>query len=246
MHVAEALWNRHHPPLGYPAGVLAVREPIPGIAFFPGGYGLWRLDCSLPLPPFPVRGVMVLGHDFHSEVGYEASLARRRESASQPTWRQLTRLLGQASIDPSRCFFTNVYLGLRAGAGTTGPFPGAKDQAFVDHCVDFLGQQLAAQHPCLILTLGVNVPPLLGRLSPQLEPWTRRRGLKHLDTVGPVQHNVAFSCATDVRPTVVALTHPSLRDAGVRHRRYRGEIGHAAELAMLRDALAWLPSRDNE
>jgi hypothetical protein len=118
MHMAETLWKRHHPPMGYPPGVLAVREPIPGIAFFPGGYGLWRPDVSRPLPPFPVGGVMVLGHDFHSEVGYEESLARGRKSESQPTWRQLIRLLCQVGIDPTRCFFTNVYLGLRAGAAT--------------------------------------------------------------------------------------------------------------------------------
>ena len=223
--------------MGYPPGVLAVREPIPGIAFFPGGYGLWRPDVSRPLPPFPVGGVMVLGHDFHSEVGYEESLARGRESESQPTWRQLIRLLCQVGIDPTRCFFTNVYLGLRAGAATTGPFPGAKDRPFVEHCVAFLGEQLAAQRPSLVLTLGVNVPPLLGRLSTQLELWTLRCGLRHLDAVGLVQCNVEFRCTPIVRSTVVALTHPSLRDASVRHRRYRGEAGHSAELAMLRHAL---------
>jgi hypothetical protein len=237
MHLAEELWRRHPPLDGYPAGVLPVREPIPGIAFFPGGYGLWRPDRSKPLPPFPVGGVMVLGHDFHSEAGYEASLARGEEAESQPTWRQLKSLLAQVNIDLGRCFFTNVYLGLRAGSATTGAFPGARDPHFVEHCVAFLAEQIAAQQPKLILTLGINVPPLLGRLAPRLEAWTRRRGLKHLDSVGPVQTDVEFQCSPVVRSTVVALTHPSLRHAGVRHRRYRGEVGHAAEIAMLRDAL---------
>ena len=76
MHSADRLWQHHSPPNGYPAGVVAVPQPIPGTAFFPGGYGLWRPDASEPLPPFPKRGVMVLGHDFDSQSGYRESLAR--------------------------------------------------------------------------------------------------------------------------------------------------------------------------
>jgi hypothetical protein len=142
MHAAKELWHRHHPLSGYPAGVLAVPQAIPGIAFFPGGYGLWRPDISLALPAFPVGGVMVLGHDFHSEAGYLASLARTREAATQPTWRALTEFLGPAGVPVNRCFFTNVYMGLRAGSKastfrhssarcrricTTGPVVGGYD-----------------------------------------------------------------------------------------------------------------------
>ena len=217
--------------------MLPVPEPIPGTAFFPGGYGLWRPDRSKPLPEFPVGGIMVLGHDFHSEAGYKASLARGQEAESQPTWRQLKSLLEEAHIDPRRCFFTNVFLGLRAGSGTTGPFPGANDPVVVDHCVTFLGEQIATQQPRLIVTLGINVPPLLGRLAVGLEPWTRGRGLKFLDAAGPVQTRIEFKGSAAVHATVVALTHPSLRHASVRHRRYGGEIGHAAEVTMLGDAL---------
>lgn len=237
-HAVEALWARHHPPDGYPAGVLAVREPIPGIAFFPGGYGLWRGDTSSPLPPMPVGGIMVLGHDFHSERGYEASLARGREAASQPTWRQLCKLLDAAGIDPLRCFFTNIYMGLRAGVATTGPFPGRTNKPFVEHCRRFLAEQLRVQRPSLILTLGVHVPGFLGSLSPDLSAWTEGAGLKYLDRVGPVRTGVRFGVDPVVVATVVALTHPSLRDASVRHRRYGGYAGNAAELEMLRVALA--------
>jgi len=233
MHPAVELWNRHHPPGGYPAGVLGVQEPIPGRAFFPGGYGLWDADKSYPLPPMPVGGTMVLGHDFHSKQGYEESLKRGRESESQPTWRQLERVLDEVGIDPRRCFFTNIYMGLREGVATTGPFPGKDDRAFTDHCRAFLSDQLRVQRPSLILTLGINVPPFIGSLSTDLIDWTQGRGLKHLDAVGPVRaaRFETLNC------TLVALTHPSLRDASVRHRRYRGLVGHAAELAMLQEAL---------
>src|SRR6476620_3465173 len=90
------LWRRHPPSAGYPAGVVRVPEPIPGLAFFPGGYGLWDTGPDRPLPDFPVGGVMVLGHDFHSEAGYRDSLARGRESPTQPTWRNLLALLNAA------------------------------------------------------------------------------------------------------------------------------------------------------
>lgn len=237
MNPAEQLWSRHHPASGYPAGVLAVPTAIPGVAFFPGGYGLWRPNVGAPLPEFPVGGVMILGHDFHSESGYQASLRRGRESETQPTWRVLLALLQRVDVQPTRCFFTNVYMGLRAGENTTGPFPGARDHTFVDHCVRFLEEQVLLQRPAVIITLGVNVPPLLARLSPDLHLWSAGRGLRHLDTVGPVHSHVRVGTAPSVETRVVALTHPSMRHASVRHRRYEGQSGDAAELRMLREVL---------
>jgi hypothetical protein len=237
MHPAEELWVRHHPPTGYPAGVLAVPSPIPGIAFFPGGFGLWRPDTSQPLPTFPRGGVMVLGHDFHSEAGYHASLARGREAETQPTWRNLRALLKTVGIAPIDCFFTNVYMGLRQGEATTGPFPGANDWSFVRHCETFLIEQLSALRPSLLVTLGINVPPILGRIVPGLSNWAAGRGLRHLDRTGPVRIGVQMPGTPAFISTVVALTHPSLWHASVRHRRYRAEVGAAAEVAMLREAL---------
>jgi hypothetical protein len=238
MHPAEALWTCHHPPAGYPAGVLPVPEPISGLAFFPGGYGLWGTGRDRPLPAFPVGGVMVLGHDFHSEAGYAESRRRGGERLTLPTWSNLLKLFEAAGIAPERCFFTNLYMGLRSGAATTGVFPGARDPTFVAHCQAFLLEQLRTQQPGLVLTLGVHVPPIIGALSPELAPWAAGRGLKHLDAVGPVQQNVTFPGVQAYRTTAVALLHPSLRHASLRHRRYGGHTGADAELAMLRDGLA--------
>ncbi|HLJ56706.1 MAG TPA: uracil-DNA glycosylase family protein [Chthonomonadaceae bacterium] len=237
-HAAELLWREHAPPGGYPAGVLAVPEAIVGTSFFPGGFGLWNPAARRPLPAFPFGGTMVLGHDFHSEMGYAASLARGFESPNQPTWRNLTALMDEAGIRPESCFFTNVYMGLRAGSKTTGPFPGARDREFTAHCARFLARQLAVQRPRLILTLGVVAPYVLAPLSRSLAGWTAPRGLNRLDDAGPVQRSVPFDGIAGLRSTVVALTHPCLRHASVRHRRYRGLAGAAAEAAMLVDALA--------
>jgi hypothetical protein len=42
-----------------------------------------------------------------------------------------------------------------------------------------------------------------------------------------------------VLTSLVALTHPSMRHASVRHREYRGRSGDAAELLMLREAVGF-------
>lgn len=239
MHPAEDLWARHHPRAGYPTGVVGVPEPIPGLAFFPGGYGLWDTSAGRPLPPMPVGGVMVIGHDFHSVAGYEASRLAGGERLTLPTWGNLLRLFDAAGVPPERCFFTNLYMGLRAGVATTGPFPGAADTTFVAHCRVFLAEQLRVQRPALVLSLGINVPPALGALSPELAAWATGKGVRHLDAVGPVRSGVTLGGIPEYQTTVVALLHPSLRHASLRHRRYVGEAGAAAELAMIRDGMAF-------
>lgn len=244
-HPSVALWREHAPTSGYPPGVLAVPEPIVGTSFFPGGYGLWNPEQRLPLPDFPHGKVMVLGHDFHSEAGYNASLARGCESPSQPTWRSLSALLERAGIAPGDCFFTNVYMGLRAGTQTTGPFPGARDTEFVAHCRRFLLRQLVVHRPRLILTLGAVAPFVLAPLSPDLADWTAPRSLKRLDAAGPVRFYVCFAEADGLRSTVVALTHPCLRHASIRHRRYRECSGAEAEALMLANALNHVAGRQS-
>lgn len=60
-------------------------ERLGGTAFFPGGAGLWDARLGRALPPMPVGGVMVLGHDFYSEAGFRKFAARRGESTRGPT-----------------------------------------------------------------------------------------------------------------------------------------------------------------
>jgi uracil-DNA glycosylase len=244
MHPARTLWSEHQPLGGYPAGVVPVPEPITGTAFFPGGFGLWNPSGSPSLPPFPLGGVMVLGHDFHSEAGYQDSLERGRERETQPTWLTLVWVLRRAEIPLTDCFFTNVYMGLRKGSGTTGPFPGAADKVFVAHCRKFLIRQLDVQRPSLVITLGVYAPQILASVSPQLPSWADRPGLKNIDETGPVRIGVSVSGLEGFTTTVVALVHPSLRSANLRHRRYKEAVGDAAEMLMLRDACrgAGIPS----
>jgi len=237
MHEAEQLWSDLSAAVEpYPAGVLPVPEPIIGTAFFPGGFGLWNPAATKPLPPMPRAGVMVLGQDFHSEEGYRESLEQGFESPTQPTWFWLARLLGEAGIDPARCYFTNAYMGLRA-EGKTGRFPGASSPAFVERCRKFLGRQLAIQRPRAILTLGLPAARFLASLSSALTDWTKALGMRQIDVAGPVRQGARFHGVPDLEATVVALTHPSLRPANVRRRRWENLAGHDAELAMIRKAM---------
>ena len=221
----------------YPLGVTAVPEQIQGTSFFPGGTGLWCGEAG-KLPAFPNGGVMVLGHDFHSVAGYERSRENEAENLRTPTWRHLLPLLSRASIPLERCFFTNVYMGLREGQATTGPFPGSASPEFVERCQKFFLLQLAAQRPALILALGTHVPPFLAPLSLKLSRWASSKTFRERDSEnGSVVDGVTFRVKAAHTCVVASLVHPSFRPSNVRHRRWRALTGDAAELALVLEAV---------
>ena len=127
----------------YPAGVIALSGFILGVAFFPGGSGLWDQNAPSAAPRMPIGGTMVLGHDFHSETGFKNSLTAGTENVKSPTWRNLLRLLGDAGLDLRSCFFTNFFMGLRKGKQSTGVFPGRGDAEFLRRCQEFFLTQLS-------------------------------------------------------------------------------------------------------
>jgi hypothetical protein len=81
------------------------------------------------------------------------------------------------------------------------------------------------------------VPPAFAKLSPNLDCWSGVSGFKDIDVRGPVQGGVTFPGIDGFACTTVALIHPSLRQASLRHRRYEGSVGADAELRMLASAL---------
>ena len=245
VHPVEGLFEAISEVEPYPLGVVPLPERLHGTAFFPGGAGLWFPEGATTLPPFPVGGVMVLGHDFHSEAAFErsrrigAEVVRRGngEYRMGPTWKNLRYLLARVGISESSCFFTNGYMGLREGRKTVGEFPGSSDVEFVRRCREFLGRQLSAQRPRVILTLGAWVPSLIAPLSPELCGWLNVRSFDQLDSVGPVIHEATIPDSLLEGVSVVALTHPSFRALNVERRRYHELRGDAAELAMLQAAI---------
>lgn len=229
----------------YPQGVEPVPACITGLAFFPGGAGLWGAAMGRSLPPMPMGRVMVVGHNFDSVDGYHRSLAQGAENVNGPTWRTLLALLGECGITPEDCFFTNAYMGLKADSGTatrksssTGVFPGASDHSFSYRCHAFLLKQIREQQPRLLLALGEKALPVLTPLAPDLTAaWRGARHLSDLDARGAaLVYPVRFPGMP--HPTaVVALTHPANRGPNVSRRRYGDASGHVAELSLVRDGL---------
>lgn len=219
-------------------GVMPVPKQIQGTSFFPGGVGLW-VDQIGNIPPFPVGGVMILGHDFHSFSGYEASRKAGKESDKSPTWKNLIELLQLVSISTEQCFYTNAYMGLREGSKTTGKFPGASSEIFKQKCQQFFLHQTSVQKPSLIVSLGGHVPLFLAPLSKQLRSWenTNRfsdRDCRNLSLID----NVTFD-GCDAPPCVVtSILHPSYRKANIHRRQWSSFQGDEAEIAMLKQA--WL------
>ena len=233
-HSSKKLWRVLAKVRTYPKGVKPVPEQIQGTSFFPGGIGLWR-ESLTEVPQFPVGGVMVLGQDFDSVAGYEKSRRRGAESPNYPTWRNLLLLLDKAQIAQERCFFTNIYMGLREGTINTGPFPGSKDPEFRERCRDFFIRQLEAQRPCLILALGAYVPPFLATLSDELSGWTKWPGFRKLDEKDCAIIPAALFPKAKHKCALVALTHPSF-SLNARHRRWQSFQGYWAEVQMVKHA----------
>ena len=222
----------------YPDGVIKIPGRIGGTAFFPGGLGLWNVKPHTSPPPMPVGGSLIVGHNFDSEVGFQRSFQQGSENLNGATWRPLLAFLQQVGIHPEHCFFTNAYVGLRAGNRAMGTFAGARDPDFVRWCRSFLLEQIRLMQPRLILTLGINVPRFLAPLSPELQQvWSEVTEFCMLD-----KQKVALVYPTTFlggpHPVaVVALTHPAYRRLNVKSRCYENQQGDEAEHALVMAAL---------
>lgn len=224
---AEQLWSEIRAAVSpFPSGVLDVPAPIRGTAFFPGGLGLW-FEENAAIFPFPDGQIMVVGQDFNSAVTYERAWKIGTEVESSATWRGLRTLLLASGVSLDRCFFTNVYMGLRDGGPETGKFPGARDKHFTQRCITFFRRQLEIVRPRLILTLGLEPLQVLAQNVFDLRvPKTLAACIEKYSV--PLPHGDA---------TVVALTHPSFYHANVWRRKYAGLAGMDAEKAMIADGL---------
>jgi hypothetical protein len=213
--VPTALYERAH--------VRPIPGRIPGTAFFPGGSGLDLRDPAVE--EFPFGGAMILGHNFDSEAGFQASFARGREDVNKGTWGALLELLKHAKIPVEACFFTNAFMGLCVGDDNK-KYLGRDNPDFRAACLRFLKAQIATQRPRFILTLGLHVPPLLAAASPDLEAWAgknkrlgcdRRLYLRDLDAA-PFFSGARFELGggSTHRAAVAAIAHPSYQLNGRR------------------------------
>ncbi len=216
----------------YPPDVIPVPDFLRGTAFFSAAAGLVVTDPGAPLPPFPFGGVMFVGHNLDSETAFLRRLASGQSHGDPErpmlTWRNLYGLLERAGVLPSECFFTNVYVGLKAGDDPTGRFPGAADAEFGAWCRSFLEEQIEIMKPRVVATLGSDSRRFLATMAPELTGWGPSRN----PPPGVVRTQLGGQATA-----AVALLHPSGYHGSLGRRRYGEFTGLEAEAALLRAAL---------
>ena len=225
----------------YPPRVIPITasERIYETGFFPGNPGLWNVTPGEPLPRWPLNGVMIVGHNYDSEESFRRAQRGPRPPEPEKRWpsfRWLRLLLESADIRLEDCFYTNFFVGLKAGAQSTGPFPGRSDAEFVDRCRRLLLDEIRLQQPTLLLTLGQEILLFMAQLEP-LHAWSGDRSLRALD-----MHRTALLPSVQFKDcphptTVVALTHPSYWPRNVINRRYGLLERDSAERALLSDGV---------
>ena len=220
-----------------PAGVSHPPFQSTAIDFFPGGTGM-----CVPNAPFPIGGVMVLGHNYGSDLDFARNVHLAETSwhdSIWPTRRNTYIALRRWGIEPSRCFFTNFYPGFvttRDEDGRpfhVGPHPHANDAAFVCASREFFVRQVQTQRPRAVLVLGPQVPPLLARLDRRLHAWEPWPGFAALDASGAsVVRGLTLGRHTF---SMCVVAHPSMPNA--RHRAFGALEGAKAEDAIVRATL---------
>ena len=140
-HEVLYLWSKVDAlkPEDWPEGVCPTPQVHDwGAAGFPDGTGL-AFRKGDPMPPFPVGGVMFVGHFTDSKDQHDARRISARLPGEPPggvmlTWRNLYRMADRAGVRREEIFFTNVYVGLSTKPQARGPFPGRRDPSFRAWC----------------------------------------------------------------------------------------------------------------
>lgn len=214
-----------------PESLAPISAMLGGTAFFPGGCGLWLDGTNEQFPD-----IMVVGQDFSTLEEHRNMLAGHSTDLDTATWRNFRPFAAEGGLDLHRCFFTNALMGLRVSGSSLGANPAYKkhNSEFMNRSHAFLEMQVAAIRPRLILVLGKHAAQIFAACSAELAVWANST----FDEIDKRSHGLVINARIGTVTTAcVALTHPSFRHANVGRRRYRNMVGHAAELALLREAL---------
>jgi hypothetical protein len=223
-------------------GVRSIQEPFPylkGTAFFPGGYGVWRADATMPAPSIPVDGTMFVGHNFD---GTESEAKKddgpnRIDELDSDTWQGMLAILGdlELKIAYDRCFFTNALMGERIGeaAGSVRVGRGADGRRYLHQCEAFLRLQIRWTRPRVLVVLGAQTIDRFRAISHDLHLAWRGRGSLvkiHGASASIVGATVdRHSCTVVIIPHPVAWPNRKGYDVGAdRIRKLRAAFDHAA------------------
>lgn len=223
----------------YPIQVKSVEGMLDQTGFFPGCRGLWQ---QVPSDEFP--SILVLGHDFGNIKYYDDLVAGRQVDMAGNTFKNLITLFDEAGIKLSKCFFSNVIMGLRDTTDMTGKNPGNSDKLFMGKNLEFLAYQIETIKPKLIITMGQYATKMLGSLSiKDLKAWSdfKQWGDISKDGNSLIKENVNINnhiCSC------VAIEHTSvnrLNVIGKKYNRVKIYENYDAEVRMLEDVLASIP-----
>ncbi len=209
---------------------LSAKASIGGAGFFPYAWG--SVDPGTPLSAMPV---MVLGQDQDRVSGLALSIKKGSERYT-PTWRNMEALFGEAGIPLEACFFTNFVMGVRQDSKrNTGPSPGLAHADFMQGCAALFLEQLQAQRPKLIITLGMIPFQLLSLVSRDLRFRTVAiADFAHLDERGTTSFDTLFDTPDHYATTVVPICHPCYPQNGAK-RKFTQVAGPMNEAALLRE-----------
>ena len=213
----------------YPPDTTAVIKHTEKTAFFPVGNGTYN-QCESDSE----IDILVLGQDFGTAEYTKSITDGNSEDSISPTWNNMIALFNHAGVNPGRCFFSNVFMGLRTTNKMTGIYPGYKDNKHKNQSLEFLRFQITTIKPRAIITLGKVPAEMLAQCtSPELDLWNG----DHL--VRDVKLSSELSCVC------VSLVHPSMRNSNVGKRAYGEFKGNEAEIVMLKTMLKTLENSDS-
>jgi len=124
---------------------------IKGFSFFPGGKGIFynSEEGSDKSETISDKEYMILGNDWGTLKYYDSAMnePEPKKDPTDPTSRNLLKLLKQVEIKPENCFFTNAILGVRTDREITAKPQG--NEEFLYLCKEFFKKQVSVQIECL-------------------------------------------------------------------------------------------------
>jgi hypothetical protein len=214
----------------YPVSMSKIFGDIKGVAFFPGGKGIYYSESLSD------KKIMVLGHNFDTEKNYLKYVDEGSEDVKKnSTWRNILEFLPKCNISPMDCFFTNAFLGAKRDGKSVGKLSASSDKKFKEYCLNFFLREIEIQKPKLILVLGLEAAHFLAPLNEKLNDWGNA-DFKSIDE-NDLQVIKSVKFPNGVTSNLVVLTHPSMRQISITRRTYKKFSGDQAEVEMVKEAL---------
>lgn len=173
---------------------------------------------------------MFVGQDFGTADYLPYLQSHPQADIQEGTGRILRELLEEAGIDENRCFFTNALFGARTSSEIIGKCEGWKEPGYVSQCENAFKLQLNEVRPQAIVCLGRDAPRMLRRFFEETRRWQQWSYAK-IDREGISIIEIANHASVTVAGIMV---HPSFHHANAWRRKYNGDEGRQAEVALLK------------